>query len=830
MSRGTQSRSALNQHCKGSQMRRNQRARTGRLLAATALTGMSSLVVATASAAQEGAAQVDEVIVTATRRAQDVTQIPYNITAVSGAAVERAGVASIEDLSRQVPNLVVTSSGNQFLGAQRQIMRGLNASANNRNGVALEQNPVSTYLGNAPYANYFQVEDIERVEVLRGPQGTLYGSGALGGAIRLIPNAPALGRHEGRLKVTAADVAHSGEYDYGLSGLINIPLGETLAVRLSASRDREAGFIDQYGIFARDGDGPLSDPILAAPGSPLTSPASVYDKRDVNSSRVTNVRAAIRWNPVEAFDVTLAHNHSRVTGRGPSYDTPDYDGGVDPLSPSIVYPDTGKYELVSRSLHPFERTSDMTTLDASYDMGFATLSSTSSYFETEGEAFVDGTWGNLALPSSVLPYYTGTPINPRYNSVYQFADKTTSKTQEFRLVSNSDGAFDYTVGLYYQNERNPSAWVGYAPGQAAYNQLPGVTFLGFGPGGADEVLFDVSGVNRFTEKAIFGELTWRPIDRLELTGGVRVFKQKLRRDVSNIVPLYGLVEISTNKASFSDAKFRFNATYEYTPGHRAYATFSQGFRRGGANAFALTGFLREPASLLRYQPDSVDNYEIGVKGRLGNGWRYTADVFLAKWKDPQIGGFTAVLFWPAVFNGEEAESKGFEFELSGKITDTLSFQGGYAYTKATLTEDFCVASGDGSGAPNGDIPCAISGAKGAPLPSAPRHSGTFSLDYERELGDDDAITASINANYKSKTRMNLPTVGARYPTIPSYWLVNAYVGWTRGPVTASLFARNLFDDRAVSSINTRITPYAPIDLYETVTRPRTVGVELSYSW
>ena len=135
-------------------MRSYQGARVARLLAATALTGISALVGASPAWAQQAPAEVDEVIVTASRRAQDVTQIPYNITAVSGASVERAGVASIEDLSRQVPNLVVTSSGNQFLGAQRQIMRGLNASASNRNGVALEQNPVSTYLGNAPYPTF----------------------------------------------------------------------------------------------------------------------------------------------------------------------------------------------------------------------------------------------------------------------------------------------------------------------------------------------------------------------------------------------------------------------------------------------------------------------------------------------------------------------------------------------------------------------------------------------------------------------------------------------------------------------------------------------------
>ncbi|HRD44877.1 MAG TPA: TonB-dependent receptor [Caulobacter sp.] len=812
-------------------MHKNQRARAARLLAATALTGISVLGLAKPTLAQEAApTEVDAVIVTATRRAQDVTQIPYNVTAVSAESIERSGVANIEDLSRQVPNLVVTSSGNQFLGAQRQIMRGLNASANNRMGVALEQNPVGSYLGNAPYASYFQVEDIERVEVLRGPQGTLYGSGALGGAIRLIPHSPTLGDFEGRIQASTASIAHSDDYDYGLSGLINIPIGETLALRVSAGEDREGGFIDQFGIFKRAGGGPLAPPVLANPGSPLTSAPVTYDKEDVNSSRVTNVRAALRWKPIDTLDITLAHNYSRIKGFGPSHDTPDYNGGVDPLSPSVAYPDTGEYELVSRSLYPFERTSKMTTLDVSYDMGFATLSSTSIYFETDGEVFVDGTWGNLALPSSVLPYYTGTPVNPRYNSVYRFGDGTKSKTQELRLVSNGDGPFEYTVGLYYQDEENPSSWVGYAPGQTAYNQLPGVTVTGYGPGAPDEVLFDVSGVNYFTEKALFGELTWHPIEGLDITAGVRTFKQELRREVSNLVPLYGLVELSSNSAEFSDTKYRLNATYEYLPGHRVYGTFSQGFRRGGANAFALTGFLREPASLLSYQPDSVDNYELGVKGRFGNGWRYSADVFLAKWKDPQIGGFTAVIFWPAVFNGETAESKGFEFELSGNLTDNLSFQGGYAYTEATLTDDFCVASGDGSGAPNGDIPCAISGKDGAPLPSAPRQSGTFSFNYERDLGDGNSIAASLGANFKGETRMNLPTVGARYPLIPSYWLVNGYVGWTRGPVTASLFARNLFDERTVYSVNTRVTPYAPIDQYETVGRPRTLGVELSYSW
>jgi len=819
-------------------LRQAKKSRVSGLLGASALSGAFALTLGAPAHAQQASdpgdpgGVVSEVVVTASRRAQDITEIPYNITAMGSDQVQRTGVATIEDLSRQVPNLVVTSSGAQFLGAQRQIMRGLNASPASRSGVALEQNPVSTYLGNAPFANFFQIEDIERVEVLRGPQGTLYGAGALGGAIRLIPTEPALGLYEARLTASAGLTAHSSDRDYGFNGLINVPIGDTIAIRVGASHEYSGGFIDQYGVWLRAGGHPLGDPVLANPAAPLTSPAAAYDAKDVNYTKSTNWRFAVRWKPNDQLDVTLAHNISRVSGYGPNFDTPSYNGGPDVLAPSVVYPDTGEYEVVQRGISPFARQSEMTTLDASYDLGFATVSSTSSYFETSAETYIDGTWGVLALPAAYLPYYTGSPANPRFNAPQRFNDANDVLTQEIRLVSNGDGAFDYVVGAFYQREENTTLWYGFGPGQTAYNSLPGVTVPAFNPGGADELLFLTGGTQRFTDKALFGELTWHATDQLDLTVGARVFRQTIDRNVLSINPLFGIVEASTNSAKFSDSKFRFNATYEYLDDHRAYVTFSQGFRRGGANAFTLTGFVREPASLLDYQPDSVDNFELGLKGRFANGWLYTADVFLAKWKDPQIGAFTAVNFWPAVFNGKEAESKGFEIELDGELTDTLSFQLGYAYTKAELTESFCVPSGDGSGRPSpvGDIPCAISGLKGAPLPSAPRHSGTATLNYERELSNDDTITATLNANYKGDTRQNLPTAGARYPLVPAYWLVNAYAGWEHGPVTTSLYVRNLLDERVVYSINTRISAYAPIDVYETIGRPRTMGVDVTYRW
>lgn len=773
-----------------------------------------------------------DIVVTATRRAQDVSQIPYNISAIGSQQIQRTGATSVEDLSRQIPNLVTTSSGSQFVGAQRQIMRGLNASNSNRLGVTLEQNPVSTYLGNAPFGNFFQVKDLDHVEVLRGPQGTLYGAGSLGGAIRLIPTAPKLGKFGGSVTATGGLIEHSNDKDYGGSAVVNIPLGDRIAVRIGASHSYDGGYIDQFGVFKRAGDSPLGAPVLVSPGSPLTSPAVTYDIKDVNFSKTTNVRVAARWKPTDRLDITLAYNRSRINGFGPNVDSPSYDGGSDPLLPATVYPNTGEYEVVMRGIQPFYRKSDMFTADISYDFGFATLSSSSSWFETEGQTYYDGTWGTLALPASYLPYYTGTPANPRFNSIQRYDDKNRVYTQEVRLVSNKGGPIDYIVGAFYQKENFYSAWNGYDPGQTAYNQLAGVSQPGPGPAGPEEMIFSNFGASRFTDKAIFGEVTWHATDRLDIAGGVRVFEQSFERSATNAAPLFGLAEVDSNSTKFTDKKFRFNATFEYMNNQRVYFTFSQGFRRGGANTFSLTGFLREPASIRSYKPDSVDNFELGAKGRLSNGLRYSADIFLAKWHDPQIGGFTAVNFWPVVFNASAAESKGVELELSGNITKAFDFSVGYAYTDAKLTKDFCLPSGDGSGrpAPDGDIACAIVGTKGTPLPSAPKHSGTFTLNYEQPLSSSDKIVVTFNGNYKSSTEQILPTVGQRYPKVPSYWLFNGYVAWSTGPVTLAAYIRNMFDKRVVYATNTRITPYAPIDLYNTVGRPRTGGLELTFNW
>ncbi|HKP79191.1 MAG TPA: TonB-dependent receptor, partial [Phenylobacterium sp.] len=571
-----------------------------------------------------GSSTLSEIVVTATRRSEDVSKVPYNISVVGSDLIESRGLATFEDLTRQIPNLNLNAAGSRTVGAQRPVMRGLNASETNRQGAANEQAPVATYLGNVPAGDLFPIDDVERVEVLRGPQGTLYGAGALGGAIRIIPAEPELKRFTGSITGSVGSVSHSGDPDRSLAGVINVPLGETFAVRVSARRQHDAGFVDRHGVMVRQ-DGPLSAPILATPGDVAGSSAVFKTVEDANWGRNTSVRASLKWEPIEALKVVAAYNFAQFKGDGGPDDNPHFTGGPDPLDPRITYPALGKYDVVLRNEEPYRRKSQMGSLDVSYDAGFATLSSTTSYTTTRGFNAPDITYLYLNLPSSYQDYYVGNPRNPRFNGLSIYRDHKKVFTQEVRLVSSSGGAFDYVIGGYYQRERSTDDLPLLFPGQADYADATGGFFL-TSPNGESVLL---AGRDKFSDKALFGELTWHVTPRWQVTGGARIFWQKFRRSLDINLYTFGLPQVAEANASSIKGKtiFKINTSFEFAPGQNAYATFSQGFRRGGPNTFATTGVIREDAAFLTYKSDTVDNYEAGVKGRLGHGIRYTAAVF-----------------------------------------------------------------------------------------------------------------------------------------------------------------------------------------------------------
>lgn len=792
---------------------------------AAAISTITASMVGSPALAESGSAVIEEVVVTATRRAQDITEIPYNITAVSAEQIARTRVSSLEDLALQIPNLTMNTTTNGSLAGQRPVMRGLNASRMNRGSAiaAGEETPVAVYLGNTLFGNYFPIDDIERVEVLRGPQGTLYGSGTLGGAIRLVPTEPQFEQLNGAVEASGGLVAHSDDYDRTVSALVNVPLGATVALRMSLRGDQEAGFVDQLGVMERRG-GPTSAPVPANPSDLAGSPGVFETVEDMNENESESARISLRWAPNDQLDVVAAFNYSDFSGEyGPLANTA-YDGGTNPIDGSTDYPALGDYEFISPARTPYDRQSRMGSLDASYDLGFATVSSTTSYLESDGESYLDSTFGVLQLPAPFIPYYAGDPLNPRFLAVSQFGDDSQVFTQEIRLVSNGEERLNYIVGAFYQREDREANWFIFGPGTAEQTAAS--------PGGIDvpvDQTLDMRSDYALEDYSLFGELTYSLTDNLDVTGGVRHFVQDTERDIVSALPLFGIVEKGSNELDARETFFKLNVSYAFLENQTAYATFSQGFRRAGVNSWPTTGFTGENPDLLAYESDVVDNYEVGVKGYLGE-YQYAADVFFVAWDKPQIGGTTPFLVWPAVLNAEEAESKGVELELSGPLFGSLEFSIGYSYADAQLSQDLCIDASVGNGVL---VPCAISAEEGDRLPGAPEHSATGSLLYERSFGEY-LVTASLNANYKGGISDQLPTPSqpTSLQTMPAYWLVNAYVGFDRGPWQVSVYALNLFDERPVLGFPQRAGSelLQGLERIDTIGRPRTAGVTLRYSW
>ena len=774
----------------------------------------------------------EDIIVTATRRSEDVTKVPYNISVVGGEQLQSRGVTTFEDLTRQISNLNVNSAGSRSLNAQRPVMRGLNASSTNRQGAAEEQAPVAIYLGNAPFGNLFVVDDVERVEVLRGPQGTLYGAGALGGAVRILAVEPELRKFSGAVSGSIGGVTNSSKPDWNAAIVINIPIGENAAFRASFKHQYEAGFIDKYGVFARDG-GIFTPPILADPSDPLSSPV-LRTVKNSNYSRTNSARASFKWHPTDRLKIVAAYNFARVTGQGGPEDNPHFSGGPDPLDPRIVYPALNKYDVIISELEPYHRESHQASLDVSYDLGFATLSSTTSYTKSTGVSNNDVAYLYESLPSSYQDYYIGNPRNPRFNGYQVYDEALEAYTQELRLVSAGDGPFDYVLGGYYQHEVRDNLLPLLFPGQAEFAAATG-QFFNVGPNG-ESVLLD--GHSKFIDKAIYGDLTWHITSTWQVTGGTRLFWEDFDRSLDINLYTFLLPPLNTANSSKISGKaiFKANTSFEYIPNHNVYATFSQGFRRGGANAFATVGVIRESADLLTYKPDEVENYEVGFKGRFGNLLRYTAAFFWDEWSNPQIGLLTPVNNYPVVFNGKKARSRGFELELSGKITDELSFMASYAYADAKLRESFCIPTGTAIPDPDtGDAilaPCGIIGNKGDRLPGSAKNSANLGLFYSRPLQNGDRIGLDLNAQYNGGILASLPLVNLpNPPKFPSYWIANAQISWDHGPWQLALYGRNLFNERGILARNLRDSEVlGTLDNIESVTRPRSYGVTLRYEW
>ncbi len=793
-----------------------------------------------APAAAQSTASVsalEEVTVTANRREQVLESVPYNLSVVSADQLAQSNVTDLASLSTTVPGLSMFDYGARFSAAAAPIIRGINATAEATRGFrTFEQNPVGTYIGNSPIDGYFQLDDLKQVEVLRGPQGTLYGAGALGGALRLIPNAPDTKAFAGNIEASGDRLAHSNGTGYAVKGMINVPLADTLAFRASAKYDYQPGFIDVHGLLQRSNNSLSGLPLLANPADPVASSGIYTSRADWNFQRTFTGRASLLWKPFEAFSAQLAFLHSNARGDGGPVVNPDYPGGTSPFDPKVTLPAGGHYQEFSQIDQPWSRNTNLTSLDVSYDAGFATLSSTSSYYTTSGGTLQDNTYDLAGIDSGAfLPYYAGTPTNPRFIYAQQFSDHAHTFTEELRLVSNTnpDHVFDYVLGVFYEKQTRVGAWTIAIPGSperaAVLPCAPACDILA-GPG---DVNFQQIDTQNFQDKSVFGELTYHFLRHGQITLGIRHFSQQFT-DAQSYVDYTFPTDIPATPHGSPASKTvgKVDPSYEYAAGHFVYALWSEGFRRGGANSVPLSGPFQESPALSTYKPDQTNNYEGGFKGRFANGLSYTVDVFYIDWDKPQISS-SLPSGNLAVYNANKAASKGFEIESGGPLPllHGLSYSVGYSYVDAKLTSDFSLPANVG-----GVItPGALKGTKGEQMPGSPKNSLSAALVYDTIVTPGYDLSLSFNGVYRSAVKMQLaPTLGsATVLQSSSYEILNASASVRHQAWRVTAYVTNLLDKQEILVPPNQGTPANDLGGLANdyvVNPPREIGLRVGYSF
>ena len=520
--------------------------------------------------AAEDAIEVDKSIetiqITATRRAGSVQDAPLNITALNGDVISDQNIGDLEDVARWVPGLTISDQGGRE--GSPIIVRGLNTNTSDR---ISDSGTVATYVGEIPLSIDLRLTDVDRVEVLIGPQGTLYGAGTLGGAIRYLLKQPELDITEG--KVTG-DVFSINESD-GTGGefgvVFNTPLiEEKLALRASLNYYDNPGYIDYTHVVQEPG---VSNPNPDFSDSSDVN-ANLKSVSDVNDEQITTARLSLRWLATEDVDATLNYFYQKQENGGNS--TSQYGSLADN---SALQGIPGKYENVARVLEPGEEENDLLSLEVKADLGFAELVSASGWSSYEQSGQRDQT----DLLYDIWSGYADFPSFVGYT--HDTSDRDTF-TQELRLVSNSNSAFNWIVGGFYNKVESHSDDREYTPGLTEY-------WGGGIPNVEQDLEYILISDSETTEKALFGEIGYSITDQFDVTLGARFYEYDVSTTSGSATPLYSgdfdsLDNLVMENVSASDNGnlFKFNANYTFDNGVLAYFTVSEGFRIGGGNGIA----------------------------------------------------------------------------------------------------------------------------------------------------------------------------------------------------------------------------------------------------
>jgi iron complex outermembrane recepter protein len=620
--------------------------RTFRTVRSALLGGVLLTGAATPAFAQAGGDAPDddpqaEIVVTAQRRAERLVETPQSVTSLSGDQLARIGASQFVDFADIVPGLQFTTQG---AGSAQISMRGVTTGADIGPTVGIYVDDVP-YGSSSAFANGVRraldvnLINIDRIEVLRGPQGTLYGASSMGGVLKYVTRAPSLTEFGGSARLSIADT-NSGAMSTIASGSINAPIAQDrVALQATGYYSRVGGYTDNVTTGARN-----------------------VDTGDIYGGRLD-----LLAKPSDTLSIRLTGFAQNIERDGGSYASIALDGT----------PVAGRLDQVHPLGEPFRSRFRLASGTIENDFGGATLTSVTSYQTARTFAVTDGS----AVYAPLLQLAFGIPAEAV--AVNEVA-RTRKFTEEVRLASNGNGRLEWQIGGFYTHETSLLQQIGDT----------------FGAGGVAIPVNIVTARNRssYEEYAVFGNLTYHITDRFDVSGGLRYARnnQSFEQDASGLLVTSGPLRQSDEDV----VTWLANARYRFTPHIMAYARFATGYRPGGPNYIVLDPVTQTPAAPDTYKSDTLASYELGFRAETADrSFGLDLSAYFIDWKDIQL--LTAVSGVTTYLNAGGAHIKGLELTLTARPSRDFSLTGAFAYNDGYVTDaNAALGAADGERLPN----------------------------------------------------------------------------------------------------------------------------------
>jgi outer membrane receptor protein involved in Fe transport len=778
-------------------MTRSRKRKLQRMCSKWAAMPLASALIAGATHAASDAADsgtLEEVVVTAQKRSEDLQKVPISMQVLGGDKLDQLQVTSFDDYAKFLPSVSFQTLGP---GQAQLYFRGiasggdgLHAGSASATGMYLDETPVTT-IGNSIDLHVY---DIERVEALAGPQGTLYGASSLSGTLRIITNKPDPTKFSAGYDVKGDKFsagAGGGEFD----GFVNIPLAENAAVRLVGYYERDGGYISNVPA-TRTYTRTSTDP-TTYPDAPLTVNNASVVKNNFNDTETYGGRAALKVDLNDSWSITpmVLYQHQETNGTF----------GYDPLIGDLKVTD---FVPESTDDHWYQTALTVEGKISNFDLVYS-----GGYFERNTRIASDYSEYSVAYDyygNSRFRDNAGNLIDPTQAQLQ--TDRYTKLSQEIRLSSPATDRFRYTLGAFYQRQTDTIR------DEYLINNLGNTPAYDFSVTGQANTLYLTQQERVDRDYAVFGDTTFDITSQLKLSAGIRGFVARNTLygffgfnnnyvDLDNgdnfshgsgesscfNAPAVGsnLPCVNTDKGiRESGQTHRVNLTYQVDSERMVYATYSTGFRPGGNN---------RRVGLAPYSSDTLSNYELGWKtGWFDHRLRFNGAVFYEKWKGVQLGvagpnGITDI------FNVGNATVKGIESDINWLALEDLDISASGTYVNARTTTDFCGEQTDKSQADYGQLlqscPGAASAPAGSRLPVTPAFKANLTARYKFNVGDYKSFVQASVIHQSAANSALQSDVEAILGQTPGYTSADFSVGTAMGNWTSELYIENAFDER-----------------------------------